>query len=94
MELENEFMKVKDLVARLQEFDPEMEVTTASYEFGLVSLELLGQVSAVAIPITEHNAAQWRPARRIDGADQVTVVCCGPSDPSFVFVPRTSAAVI
>ena len=82
MELENEFMKVKDLVARLQEFDPEMEVTTASYEFGLVSLELLGQVSAVAIPIAKRrnrviSIGPGRNRSRVSppGSSSTSVIC-------------------
>lgn len=77
-------MKVKELIARLLAVDPDMEVTTASDEFGLIPLTLIEQVSVIKMVPTKQNAAQYRLIRKSDQATPVTVLCCGPSDPGLL----------
>lgn len=77
-------MKVKELIARLRALDQEMEVTTACYDYGLAELNLIHEVAAIELIQSEESPAKFRAALRIDESNQITVLCCGPSDPSLV----------
>lgn len=76
-------MTVAELIAKLLQFDQNLPVTIASYEFGFDDLE---EVSKIDVESTEFP--DYVPTTRFSNGARKTVVCIGPKDPSLQNSPR------
>lgn len=76
-------MKVKALITFLENIDPEMLVTTASHEFGFMDLTDITLLKVIPV-IGTRTDENYRAAQKIDLAEQITVLCCGPIEPNWV----------
>jgi hypothetical protein len=80
-------MNVKALINFLEKIDPEMLVTTASHEFGFMDLTDITFLKVIPV-LSRHTDENYRAAQRIDLAEQITVLCCGPIEPNCVEQPN------
>lgn len=73
-------MKIRDLIAKLSTYDPELPVTIANYEFGFDEIEEVSLIEVALSKVEDY----YEPS---DGQPQSCkrfVLCLGPTEPSLV----------
>lgn len=86
-------MKVQDLIDHLQTFDPQLELATASFEFGFVRLESLTEIEVLPVKQSGTFPINFRLPANIDQSNRMKIVCCGPVDPGFITLAEESAQI-
>jgi hypothetical protein len=83
-------MKVRDLVAALLNYNQDLPVVVANFEFGFDDLV---QIEIIETVVADHGDAAFVLADGQPASEKQTVLCLGPVEPSASSTPEEEEAV-